>query len=111
MVGTTLGLVSGYRRGLVDAALMRIMDGLLAVPTLVLALAITSALGPGIANVMLAIGVTGIPVFARLVRGQTLATRGLEYVLAARLLGASPVRVVMRHVLPTSVRQSSSKHR
>ena len=100
MVGTTLGLVSGYRRGLVDVALMRIMDGLLAVPTLVLALAITSALGPGIANVMLAIGVTGIPVFARLVRGQTLATRGLEYVLAARLLGASPVRVVMRHVLP-----------
>jgi peptide/nickel transport system permease protein len=58
------------------------MDGLLAVPTLVLALAITSALGPGLANAILAIGVTGIPVFARLVRGQTLATRGLEYVNA-----------------------------
>jgi peptide/nickel transport system permease protein len=100
LVGTALGLVAGYRRGLVDATLMRVMDGLLAVPTLVLALAITSALGPGLANAMLAIGVTGIPVFARLVRGQTLATRGLEYVYAAHLLGASPARVVLRHVLP-----------
>jgi peptide/nickel transport system permease protein len=103
LVGTALGLIAGYRRGLVEATLMRIMDGMLAVPTLVLALAITSALGPGIVNAMLAIGVTGIPVFARLVRGQTLAIRGLEYVHAAYLLGASPARVVLRHVLPNIV--------
>ena len=93
VVGTVLGLIGGYRRGLVDALVMRIMDGLLAVPPLVLALAITSALGPGLTNAMLAIGVTGIPVFARLVRGQTMAKRELEFVHAARLLGASPARV------------------
>jgi len=103
LVGTALGLVAGYRRGLVDATLMRMMDGLLAVPTLVLALAITSALGPGLVNAMLAIGVTGIPGFARLVRGQTVATRTLEYVYAAYLSGASPARIVLRHILPNIV--------
>ena len=103
LVGTVLGLIAGYVRGFVDATVMRIMDGLLAVPPLVLALAITTAFGPGLTNAMLAIGVTGIPVFARLVRGQTMATRELEFVHAARLLGASPRRVVLRHVLPNIV--------
>jgi peptide/nickel transport system permease protein len=98
--GTAIGLVAGYKRGVHDTILMTVMDGLLAIPGLVLALAIMSALGPGLTNAMLAIGITGIPVFARLVRGQTVATRNLEFVHAARLIGAGPTRVAVWHVLP-----------
>jgi len=101
--GTVIGLVAGYKGGVFDTLLTSLMDGLLAAPTLVLALAIMSTLGPGLTNAMLAIGITGIPVFARLVRGQTLATRNLEFVHAARLVGASPARVAVRHVLPNMV--------
>src|SRR5690348_1099343 len=100
VVGSVLGLVAGYLRGLTDSTLMRIMDGLLALPTLVLALAITAMLGPSLNNAMLAIGVTGVPVFARLVRGQVLAVRELEYVQAARSLGAGHLHMIGRHILP-----------
>jgi peptide/nickel transport system permease protein len=100
LAGTVLGLVSGYMRGLTDATIMRIMDGLLALPTLVLALAITAMLGPSLNNVMLAIGVTGLPLFARLVRGQVLSVRELDYIQAARSLGANDVHVMVTHVLP-----------
>jgi ABC-type dipeptide/oligopeptide/nickel transport system permease subunit len=99
-VGSALGLVAGYLRGLTDAVIMRIMDGLLALPTLVLALAVTAMLGPSLNNAMLAIGVTGVPVFARLVRGQVLSVRELEYIHAARALGAGDVRTMLAHVLP-----------
>lgn len=100
LIGSALGLVAGYLRGLVDASIMRVMDGLLALPTLVLALAITAMLGPSLSNAMLAIGITGIPVFARLVRGQVLSVRELEYIQAARSLGARDGRVMLSHVLP-----------
>jgi ABC-type dipeptide/oligopeptide/nickel transport system permease subunit len=76
------------------------MDGLLALPTLVLALAITAMLGPSLTNAMLAIGITGVPVFARLVRGQVLSVRELDYIQAARSLGAGDGRVMLTHVLP-----------
>jgi peptide/nickel transport system permease protein len=99
-VGSALGLVAGYLRGLTDAVIMRIMDGLLALPTLVLALAITAMLGPSLNNAMLAIGVTGVPIFARLVRGQVLSVRELEYIQAARSLGAGDLRMMLKHVLP-----------
>ncbi len=99
-VGSGLGLVAGYLRGLTDATAMRVMDGLLALPTLVLALAITAMLGPSLNNAMIAIGVTGVPVFARLVRGQVLAVRNLEYIQAARSLGANDARIMLGHVLP-----------
>lgn len=99
-VGSSLGLVAGYLRGLTDAVIMRIMDGLLALPTLVLALAVTAMLGPSLNNAMVAIGITGVPVFARLVRGQVLTVRELEYIHAARALGAGDVRTMLRHVLP-----------
>ena len=82
---------------------MRIMDGLLAFPALVLALAITAMLGPSLNNVMIAIGMTGVPSFARLVRGQVLATKEFEYVQAARALGASDWRLMLRHILPNIV--------
>jgi peptide/nickel transport system permease protein len=100
LIGVSLGLVAGYLRGLTDAVVMRLMDGLLALPTLVLALAITAMLGPSLTNAMLAIGITGIPVFARLVRGQVLSIRELDYIQAARSLGAGDARVMLSHVLP-----------
>jgi peptide/nickel transport system permease protein len=100
LVGCGLGLVAGYLRGRTDGTIMRIMDGLLALPTLVLALAITAMLGPSLNNAMLAIGITGVPIFARLVRGQVLSVRELDYILAARSLGAGDVRVMLTHVLP-----------
>lgn len=103
LIGVALGLVSGYARGMTDAVIMRIMDGLLAFPTLVLALAITAMLGPSLNNVMIAIGITGIPDFARLVRGQVLALRDLEYVQAARSVGAHRMRIMTKHILPNTM--------
>jgi peptide/nickel transport system permease protein len=82
---------------------MRVMDGLLAFPSIVLALAITAALGPSLRNAMIAIGVIGIPGFARLVRGQVLALRSQEFVEAARALGAGDRRIVVRHIVPGTV--------
>lgn len=102
-IGVALGLIAGYAGGTTDSILMRIMDGLLAFPALVLALAITAMLGPSLNNVMIAIGVTGVPSFARLTRGQVLATKEFEYVQAARALGASDWRLMLRHILPNIV--------
>jgi peptide/nickel transport system permease protein len=100
LIGVALGLVAGYLRGLTDATIMRVMDGLLALPTLVLALAITAMLGPSLTNAMLAIGITGVPIFARLVRGQVLSVRELDYIQAAQSLGAGDARVMLTHILP-----------
>lgn len=102
LIGGCLGLVSGYAGGTVDSIIMRTMDGLLAFPALVLALAITAMLGPSLRNAMIAIGVTGVPSFARLVRGQVLAVRDLEYVQAAQSVGAGHGRIMLRHVLPNT---------
>lgn len=98
--GVPLGLAAGYLRGAVDEWVMRIMDAISAFPALVLALAITAALGMGIGNAMLAIGLVHVPLFARLARGQALTIRERDYVLAARALGASGTRIVGRHVWP-----------
>lgn len=98
--GLIVGLAAGYNGGWIDGVLMRTMDGLLAFPALVLALAITASLGPNARNATIAIGVTGIPAFARLVRGQVLATKNLDFVAAANALGASGFRIVTRHILP-----------
>ncbi len=103
VIGVLLGLIAGYTGGATDGIIMRIMDGLLAFPALVLALAITAMLGPSLNNVMLAIGITGIPSFARLVRGQVLTTKRLEYVQAAQSVGASDWRLMLRHILPNIV--------
>ena len=99
-LGVVLGLVSGYHAGWLDGVVMRVMDGLLAFPSIVLALAITAALGPSLQNAMIAIGVIGIPGFARLVRGQVLALRAQDFVEAARALGAGDRRIVVRHIVP-----------
>jgi peptide/nickel transport system permease protein len=100
LVGISLGLLAGYAGGGIEMAVMSAVDALLAFPGLILAIAITAALGPQIQNAMIAIGVVAIPVYARLTRGQVLATRDREYITAAQALGASPLRIVLAHILP-----------
>lgn len=101
IIGTAFGLVAGYTRiGLLESTIMRAMDALLAFPTLVLALAITAALGPSLTNVMIAVGIVGIPGYARLVRGQVLSVREREFIEAARTIGVSDLRIMLRHILP-----------
>lgn len=100
LAGVGLGLLAGYRGGWVDGLTIPVVDGLLAFPALVLALAITAVLGPNLKNVMIAIGIVGIPGFARLVRGKVLTVRGQEFVEAARASGVGDVRLIARHILP-----------
>ena len=100
VVGTTVGVVGGYFGGAADAVLMRCIDAISAFPALILTLAITSALGRGITNAMIAIGVVSIPAFARLARAATLSAREADYVLAGRAIGASSTRIIWRYVLP-----------
>lgn len=99
-VGVTLGLVAGYAGGIADDVIMRIVDAVQAFPNLILALAITAALGPSIANAMIAIGFVGTPGIARLTRGQTLSIREREFVAAARVCGATPIEIMRRHIWP-----------
>ncbi|MFN8636984.1 MAG: ABC transporter permease [Chloroflexota bacterium] len=98
--GVMIGLVAGLYGGWVDEILMRIMDAIYAFPALVLALAISAALGTGIVNIMIAIGVVYMPSYARLVRGQVLSIREREFVLAARILGAGALRLMLLHIWP-----------
>jgi peptide/nickel transport system permease protein len=98
--GGLIGLASGYAGGLVDLLLMRLIDALLAFPGLILAIAVVAALGPGLRNAMIAIGIVAIPVYARLVRALVLQLRQMEFVLATRSLGASPIRLILRHLIP-----------
>jgi peptide/nickel transport system permease protein len=100
VVGGLIGLVSGYRGRVTDLLLMRVIDALLAFPALILAVAIVAALGPSLTNAMIAIGVVAVPVYARLVRGQVLQLREMEFVTATRSLGATPLRIVFRHLVP-----------
>ncbi|CAD7039816.1 oligopeptide ABC transporter permease [Pseudorhizobium endolithicum] len=99
-VGLIVGTVSGYAGGWIDAVLMRITDIFLAFPKLVLALALVAALGPGIENAILAIAVTSWPPYARIARAETMTFRHSEFISAVRLMGASPFRIVLRHVMP-----------
>ncbi|MDB5556173.1 MAG: ABC-type dipeptide/oligopeptide/nickel transport system, permease component [Rhizobium sp.] len=99
-LGLIVGTVSGYAGGWVDAVLMRITDIFLSFPKLVLALAFVAAVGPGIQNAVIAIALTSWPPYARIARAETLALRNSEYIDAVRLMGASPFRIVFRHVMP-----------
>lgn len=100
VVGVTVGVVAGLFGGKLDAALMRATDAIWAFPALMLALAVTSVLGRGVTNAMLAIGVVNIPFFARLARASTLSVRAMDFVLAGRALGVSEVGIALRYVLP-----------
>jgi len=100
LVGVSVGLAAGYLGGKFDLFVMRGVDALLAFPALVLAIAITAALGPQIQNAMIAIGIVAIPAYARLTRGQTLAIRSRDFILASKTVGCTPLRIVIRHIFP-----------
>jgi len=99
-IGIILGLLAGYYGKWMDTIIMRIVDVLLAFPGILLALAIISALGPSLINVMVAVGVFSIPMFARIVRGSTLSVRKLEYIDAIRALGATDLTIIIKHIFP-----------
>jgi len=100
VLGTLIGAVSGYLGGWIDTLVMRLMDIMLAFPALLLAIAIVTILGPGLLNMLYAIAIVSIPVYARIARASVLGIKVQEYVLAAHSLGASPTRVLLRHVMP-----------
>ena len=101
--GTFVGLIAGYAGGLVDEALMRLTEVFLAFPALILAMAIAGALGPSLTNAIIAIAAVTWAVYARLTRGQILSLRRREFVEAARAMGASRMRIILRHLLPNAL--------
>ena len=102
-LGMLFGAIAGYFGGRVDDVISRVIDVLMAFPGILLAIALVAVLGPGLTNVVLALSVIGWVGYARLVRGQALRAREFEFVQAARALGASSARIVIRHVLPTAL--------
>ena len=103
VLGSALGLLSGYYRGPVDLLVMRVVDVMLAFPGILLALVIIAVLGPNLASATIAVGVSGMPLFVRVVRSSTLTVRALQYVEAAQVAGSGDLRVLVRHVLPNVV--------
>jgi peptide/nickel transport system permease protein len=103
VVGTLLGLLAGYAGRVADTVISRLMEVVLAFPATLLAIAIVAARGPGIENTMLAIGLIGIPVYARLVRASVLSLKERDFVVAARCVGASGPRILFRHILPNGL--------
>ncbi len=103
LVGGLLGLIAGFFRGWIDNLIMRCMDVLLAFPSLLLAIAIVTVLGPGLINALLAIGIVSIPIYARLVRASVLSVKELEYIQASRALGASNLRILFFRILPNAL--------
>jgi peptide/nickel transport system permease protein len=102
-LGLVVGAIAGYFGGWLDSVLMRLMDIMLSIPGLLLAIGIVAALGPGIIQIMVAVGVTQIPIFARLLRGSILATREADYVTAARSVGVRGRIILGAHILPNSI--------
>ena len=102
-IGVPIGLLTGYVGGIVDATVMRLIDAMLAIPFLILAIALAAFLGPNLTNAMIAIGVSQMPVFVRLTRGQVLSVKHEEYVEAAYAVGNSARRIVLRHILPNII--------
>src|SRR5262249_43197922 len=103
VAGVTAGLIAGYYRGWADTILMRIVDVMLAFPGILLALAIVSMLGPSVTTLMIAVGISSIPTYARLTRGSVLSARENLYVEAARVLGVPNPLILGRHILPNVV--------
>jgi peptide/nickel transport system permease protein len=102
-VGLVLGAMAGYVGGILDSIIMRLMDVMLAVPGLLFAIGIVAMLGQGLRNVIIAVGVVNIPIFARLLRGSVLAQKENDYVLAARSVGASRRSILFSHILPNAI--------
>ena len=102
IIGTVIGSVAGFYKK-VDNVIMRCMDVLLAIPSILLATAIVAALGPSLPNVVIAIGLANIPQFARIVRASVLTIKGQEYIEAARAMGASDLRIIAKYIIPNSM--------
>jgi peptide/nickel transport system permease protein len=100
LIGVTIGLISGYVGGFVDNILSRAVDTFMAIPFIILALAAVGFLGPGLFNLIIVLGITGWVTFARVVRGEVLSVKGMEYVIAARTVGQVGWRIALSHVLP-----------
>jgi peptide/nickel transport system permease protein len=103
VVGVPLGAIAGYFRGAVGMVIMRIMDMLLAFPSLLLAMALAVALGPGLTSAMVAVGIVGIPEFARIMYGQTVSLREREFVEASHAIGLPDALILFRHILPNGL--------
>jgi peptide/nickel transport system permease protein len=101
--GLALGALAGYFGGVVDSVIMRLMDIMLAVPGLLLAIGVVAALGPGLTEIMIAVGVTQIPIFARLLRGSVLSAKENDFVLAARAVGVPRRSILVGHIVPNSL--------
>jgi peptide/nickel transport system permease protein len=102
-IGLILGAIAGYAGGVIDGVIMRLMDIMLSIPGLLLAIGIVAVLGPGITQIMVAVGVTQIPIFARLLRGSILAQKENDFVLAARSVGVPRRTILASHILPNAV--------
>lgn len=100
VIGGFLGALSGYYGGKLDNLIMRAMDILLSIPQILLAIAIAASLGPGLFNLMIAVGISSIPGYARIVRGSVLSIRSQEFVEAAKAMGSGDLRIILRHILP-----------
>lgn len=103
IIGGSLGAISGYYSGKLDNFIMRIMDILLAVPSILLAISIVASLGPSLRNVMIAVGIGSIPSYARIVRASVLSYRDQEFVEAARAIGANDFRIIIKHIIPNTL--------
>jgi len=102
-IGSIIGALAGALGGIVDAILMRVVDVLLAIPGILLAIGIVAWLDRGLPQIMLAVAITNVPIFARFLRGSLLALREAEFVTAARSIGASPFRLMLRHMMPNAL--------
>ncbi len=103
VIGGTLGAIAGYYGKMIDAVIMRIVDVLLAIPSILLAISIVAAFGGSLTNVMIAVGISSIPSYVRIVRASVLSVREQEFIEAARATGASDFRIIFRHILPNSL--------
>lgn len=103
IIGGLLGAVAGFYGGKLDNVIMRLIDILLAIPSILLAISIVAALGPELKNVMIAVGVGSIPSYARIVRASVLSLREQEFIEAARAVGASDTRLIIKHIIPNSL--------
>jgi len=103
VIGTILGAIAGYSGGWADNVIMRMMDVLLAFPSLLLAIAIVTVLGPGLQNALLAIGIVSIPAYARVMRASVLTIREMDYVSATRALGGNNLQILFRRILPNAL--------
>jgi peptide/nickel transport system permease protein len=101
--GTVVGLLAGYYGGIIDTVSMRLVDVVVAFPFLVLIIAIVAALGPGLTNMYIAVSLVGWIAYARIIRGEVLVAKNLEYVLASKALGYSDLRIIVRHILPNVI--------